>query len=339
MERSTMLSGTAAALGLSLLSLPACSMFGGPAEPGPGPAPPEEPAIAETMSAAVPPPAKDPLPATFNLPSAGASGGGAAAPPPPVPTVAGGTGTGSAAAARHVFWAIDEAEALVRIDERTPLSPSTLPVTGLRRGEHLVGIDFRPKDGKLFGVATGASGPRLYALDTASGAAKAVGPDLIVPLVGASFGFDFDPTADVARVTSDLGQNIALDPVTGWVANIDAALDYASDDANAGESAALVGAAFSPAGTALHAVDATRKVLTVVEDPGSGIVLTVGPLGIASTTARVRGFDIGSDGAAFAVVVDAGKSWLYAIDLATGRAGSPVKVAVTAPLKSLAIAP
>jgi hypothetical protein len=45
---------------------------------------------------------------------------------------------------------------------------TTATVTGLQSGENLLGIDFRPVDGKLYGV--GSTG-RLYTIDTTTGAA------------------------------------------------------------------------------------------------------------------------------------------------------------------------
>jgi hypothetical protein len=47
-----------------------------------------------------------------------------------------------------------------------------LPVTGLQPGESLLGIDFRPSTGQLYGLG---SSDRLYVIDTNSGAAAAVG--------------------------------------------------------------------------------------------------------------------------------------------------------------------
>src|SRR5262245_808644 len=57
----------------------------------------------------------------------------------------------------------------------------SVEVTGLRRGEDLVGIDFRPADGRLYGVS---DRDQLYVIDLATGLANAVGAPLAVGLDG-----------------------------------------------------------------------------------------------------------------------------------------------------------
>jgi hypothetical protein len=47
---------------------------------------------------------------------------------------------------------------------------------GLRPGEELVGIDFRPRDGRLYGVGSKDSGAVLYRIDPETGVATAVAP-------------------------------------------------------------------------------------------------------------------------------------------------------------------
>jgi hypothetical protein len=69
----------------------------------------------------------------------------------------------------------------------------------------IVGIDFLVQDGKLYGV--GNSGG-VYTIDTMTATATFVNA-LSVPLMGTSFGVDFNPAADRLRIVSDLGQNLA----------------------------------------------------------------------------------------------------------------------------------
>ena len=59
----------------------------------------------------------------------------------------------------------------------------------------LIGVDFRVQDGELYGVGDGGG---VYRIDTASAAATLVNR-LTEPLVGASFGVDFNPAADRLR--------------------------------------------------------------------------------------------------------------------------------------------
>ena len=86
-------------------------------------------------------------------------------------------------------------------------------ITGLADGESLIGVDFRPSNGLLYGVgrigADPASLGQLYTIDVDSGLATAVGSRLI-PLNGNGLGVDFNPVPDLLRIVSDLGQNIRV---------------------------------------------------------------------------------------------------------------------------------
>jgi hypothetical protein len=105
-----------------------------------------------------------------------------------------------------------------------------------------------------------------------------------------------------------------VDPDTGAVKSSDGAL-----------SSGLQGAAFSntsqkpgtPEPTTLYAVDVAHDQL-VTEDPGSGRLTPVGPLGIDVTDPT--GFDIASDDRAFLSAARGGNVALYLVNLATGRA-------------------
>lgn len=271
--------------------------------------------------AQVPAAPSDPLPGQLNLPSG------------EKPSAAAGPGL--------VFWAVDAQSRLLRFDERTPGDVTTTPVTGLLAGEKLLGLDFRPKDKKLLGLG---STSRLYVIDTTTGAATAAGPELVVALSGGAFGFDVDPGTDLARVFSDLDQNIAIDPTTGWVANNDVPLTFLEGDVNATKSPTLVASAFAvpAAGAAsapLYAIDGALGVLTITADPGTGLVTTVGPLDIAAKTITIGGMDIAPNGKAYAAITEAGATALFSIDLTTGHAERLAKIGGSSPLQGLAIQP
>jgi len=76
----------------------------------------------------------------------------------------------------------------------------TVPITGLQPGETVLGIDFRPATGQLYGLG---SSSRLYVISPVTGRASPVGAGFAPPLNGAAFGFDFDPTTDRIRVVAD----------------------------------------------------------------------------------------------------------------------------------------
>lgn len=221
---------------------------------------------------------------------------------------------------------------------------STARVTGLRGGDRLVGLDFRPSDlnddgindvGQLYAVAKGASGGSLYLLDPATGRAT-FGSALVtmtgepVALSGTAFGVGFNPTVDRLRVHSDAEINLRIN-VDNGVTVLDPALAFRGDDRNAGVNPAVTGTAYTnsdnnPAtGTELFAIDAARDVLVAFPPPGganSGQMATVGSLGV--DTRLAIGFDIvgSANGTAYAVLSTSpsGKSALYTIDLTTGRA-------------------
>jgi hypothetical protein len=200
----------------------------------------------------------------------------------------------------------------------------TLAVTGLQDGENLLGIDFRPADGRLY--ALGSSG-RLYTLDTFSGAATPVGSGPLSPAIsGTAFGFDFNPQADRLRIVSDTDQNLRVNPVTG-APLVDGTLAYASTDANAGANPNVAGAGYTnnisgTTSTQLFVVDTALDVLALQNPPNAGTLTTVGPLGVDVTDQF--GFDIARNGEAYvAFSAPAGTSSSFGtINTATGAVSS-----------------
>ena len=73
-------------------------------------------------------------------------------------------------------------------------------------GETVVGIDFRPNTGQLFGVG---STSRVYVINVVTGAATLVGAGAFTPVLsGMHFGVDFNPTADRIRCVGDAGHSL-----------------------------------------------------------------------------------------------------------------------------------
>ena len=106
-------------------------------------------------------------------------------------------------------------------------------VTNLGAGENLVGIDFRPQNGHLYGLATTGTGAvRLYAVSQRTGFATPLsapvqfdnvvaGVSTPVPVTGTNFGFDFNPVVDRLRVTTNTGFNFRMNPNTGALIDTD----------------------------------------------------------------------------------------------------------------------
>lgn len=243
---------------------------------------------------------------------------------------------------RSVF-AVDESNALVVFGAMRPdQAESRGTITGLQAGEAVVGIDFRPVDGRLYAIG---SSNRVYVVDTVTAAATAVGAAAFTPaLAGTAYGVDFNPVPDRIRTHSDGEQNLRLHPGTGALAATDGVLAYAAGDAGAGSNPAIVATAYtnSVAGattTTLFAIDAARDVLVTLANPNDGVMTTVGALGVS--TAEFAGFDIaGNDGSAYAALSTGGsRSTLYTINVATGAATRVGTVDHERRLRGIAIAP
>lgn len=206
-------------------------------------------------------------------------------------------------------------------------------VSGLQSGERLLGIDFRPVSGELFGLG---STSRLYRIDVSTGSATAVNSQpFAVKLNGKNFGFDFNPSVDRVRIVSDAGQNLRLVPDTGVVVDGNPMLDGIQADGNLnGASNSIAATAYTnsfpnvgpmtpPAATTQYGINTKTDELFIQNPPNSGTLTRVGALGVnfSGNTA----FDIVSQPAngntpatnsAFAV---SGSS-LYSINLDNGSA-------------------
>ena len=216
-------------------------------------------------------------------------------------------------------------------DSATPGTITTsVGVTGLQAGETIVGIDFRPANGLIYGLG---STSRLYTINATTGAAVQVGSAGAFTLSGTAFGVDFNPVVDRLRVVSNTGQNLRLNPNDGTLTGTDTALSYAAGDPNAGATPRAVGAAYTnnfagAAQTTLFVVDSNLDILTTQGSPNgspvspnTGQLFTVGALGF--NTSDLVGFDIsGLSGTAYAAFTAPGgnASQLFTVNLTTGAA-------------------
>lgn len=192
---------------------------------------------------------------------------------------------------------------------------STVSVNGLQAGESILGIDFRPATGELYGLG---STSRLYIINTTTGNTRAVGTGAFTPaLSGNMVGFDFNPTVDRIRIVTSTGQNLRLNPETGEVAATDGSI-------NGVTGAAVTGVAYTnskagAAATTLFDLDVSTRKLYKQSPPNNGTLVEIGSLGVIPT--GEAGFDISPDNAvALASMYVAGKSSLFQLDTATGVA-------------------
>jgi len=205
-------------------------------------------------------------------------------------------------------------------DNRLVLFNATAPntilaskqLTGVRTGDTLLGIDFRPATGQL--IAVGSQGT-IYNINSSTGVASVIGTPTAMP-AGTSFGVDFNPAPDRIRFVSNTGQDLRLNPNDSTIAGTDGVLAFDSADANAGAQPNIVGAAYTnnvagtPAtGTTLYEIDSRLDALVIQGsvnatpiNPNTGTLFTLAPLGVKVT--NNVSFDIsGVSGIAYAAIL------------------------------------
>ncbi len=239
------------------------------------------------------------------------------------------------------LYGVTTAGELVSFKSSKPGKLLKMPkLRGLQGGEKLVGIDFRPSNKMLYGVT---NQNRIYTINTATGAAAAVGV-LTTALTGSAFGVDFNPVPDRLRITNDGDQNLRANPADATNV-VDKPLAFAATDANKGKNASIAASAYTnnfagTKATTLYNIDFAEDVLLTQNPPNDGILNTVGKLGINIT--GNAGFDIASSNeqnfAVAALQVEGKKpSRLYTINLTTGAATPMGKIGSKMPLVALSI--
>lgn len=242
---------------------------------------------------------------------------------------------GLARAAEPELAALTDDGALVVFRPHETTSRRVVPtgVTG-----KLVGIDVRPADGKLYGIA----GSEVYTLDAATGTATLVST-LTVPFDGDTrSGVDFTPQLDRLRLTSADGRNLRVNVTLGATA-VDKPLAYAAGDVNFGARPRITASGYGNnhagvATTTLFEIDSGLDVLVVQDPANDGVLKTVGPIGM--DVPDEAGLDVETDGQGRDTAWAAWGTTLYTIDLATGRATAVGPIpGTTRAVVSLAVLP
>ena len=217
---------------------------------------------------------------------------------------------------------------LVSFNVNTPGTFLTnIPITGLAANEDIMGVDFRPADGLLYGVATTGTASRLVRINTTTGAVTTVGTGLTPALpINTFYGVDFDSTADRLRVVNFDDLNISINPVTGTVAQTFPNLKFANGDRNFGVNPSIDMIAFSPdrqrpgegpdGGPILYGINAFTGDLVLI-DLNTGDVITIGLLGIQLFHSAL--FDIYFIGG-IPIAVLLVNNQFYFVNLVTGQA-------------------
>jgi hypothetical protein len=196
--------------------------------------------------------------------------------------------------------ALTDANALVTFDTATPATLSApIALSGLAGGETVLGVDFRPTDGLLYGVT---NQNRLVTINSATGAATVVATlaadptDASAPftaLNGTSFGVDVNPIVDRLRVVSDTNQNLRINLDTGRVFT-DTDLNPGTPDVSA---VAYLNNFAGATATTLYGLDASAERLVIINPPNNGTLATVGTnLGVGIDIGLNSGFDIVTTG-------------------------------------------
>ncbi len=201
---------------------------------------------------------------------------------------------------------------LFRFDPTDPVM-NEIDIVGLMEGEHIVGLDFRPANGTLFGITNQS---RILTINTSNGQTMAVGDGLDPMLEGEKFGFDFNPTVDRIRLVSNTGQNLRLHPDLGTVVAVDGSLNPGMPMVN---GAAYNNSVAGATTTLLYVIDSETNMLYTQNPPNDGVLVPVGDLGV--NISADNGFDIGgTSDMGYALLKVGDMTGVYSINLTTGAA-------------------
>jgi len=239
------------------------------------------------------------------------------------------------------LFGLTDSNSLVVFDPSNPTQTRTVSISGINGT--LVGIDFRPADGKLYGVTN----TRIYRIDPTTGISTEIAQNPATPFLldGSAFGVDFNPNPDRLRIVSNTEQNSRLNPNNnGGLAGTDTPLAYAATDTNVGQNPNIAAEAYTNSflpsldptrRTTLYGIDSDLDVLVrqgglnflgsdpaSAPSPNSGQLFTVGQL--KADFGPVGGFDIlstlDSTGSNVDTAFAASGSTAYTINLQTGEA-------------------
>jgi Domain of unknown function (DUF4394) len=211
-------------------------------------------------------------------------------------------------------------------------------------GGNLIGIDFRPADGRLYGLTDQGTIFQIGISTTAVGAATLI--STINPRFTGGFGmlFDFNPVANAARVAGSNDQNIAVvNAATGGNLNQtvpQTRFTYAAGDPFAGQDPEIVGGAYDnnrngAATTTFYVIDHDKDTLATIATrvngssaTGTGVLKTIGRFidysGNRLNMSPTSDFDIYTDATGRNFLVGQTTRLLFTINLAAVNSNLPV---------------
>lgn len=224
--------------------------------------------------------------------------------------------TASSAAAQTAVGLVGD-NTLVMIDGAKPSVTQMLKVDGV---DKLLGIDVRPADKKLYGVAVDGT---VVTIDLKTGKTTKVSKlDKMLPESAKAAIVDFNPAADRLRFMGTDGTNLRVDVDTGKVTT-DGSLAFEEGDMHKGEKPNVVAAAYSnsfgkPDKTAMYDVDATIGALIHQTKPNDGALKAIGKFGIDKAASYAFDIHTTPDGKNTAWLV--ADRMLYTVALDSGKA-------------------
>jgi hypothetical protein len=227
----------------------------------------------------------------------------------------------------RVFYATDTGGSLLRFSSDNPRKVRSKAITGLPQGVTVKGMDFRPASGDLYALG----GDRVvYRLNPRTAIAVPEGKSFDQTpsiLSGTVNGFDFNPTVDKIRVTSDAGDNIRLNPDDGSLLSVDTKLTPAGVQivGSAYTNSSFTAFATRPTATELYAYDigGSPDKLWIQRPANAGTLIM--PVSTGLDLGGNVGFDIaGTANVGWLAGTPKGRyaSRLYRLDVNTGRTKS-----------------
>jgi hypothetical protein len=227
----------------------------------------------------------------------------------------------------RVFYATNTAGKLLKFSSDNPRKLRSKPITGLPMGVTIKGIDFRPASGDLCALGSDRVVYRLNPL-TAIAVPEGKSFDLMPSILsGNNNGFDFNPTVDKIRVTSDAADNLRLNPDDGTLLMVDTKLTPAGVQVvgSAYTNSSFTAFATRPTVTELYAYDvgASPDKLWIQRPANAGTLIM--PQSTGLNLSGNLGFDIaGAANVGWLAGNSEGhySSRLYQLDINSGRAKS-----------------
>jgi hypothetical protein len=225
------------------------------------------------------------------------------------------------------LYATNTAGKLLRFNSDDPRRVRSKTITGLPMGVTIKGIDFRPASGDLYALGSDRVVYRLNprtAIAVPEGKSFDQSPSI---LAGNFNGFDFNPTVDKIRVTSDAADNLRLNPDDGTLLSVDTKLTPAGVQVvgSAYTNSSFTAFATRPTVTELYAYDVGGSPdRLLIQRPANAGTLIM-PLSTGLNLGGNVGFDIaGSNNVGWlaGTAERRSSSRLYRLDVNSGRTRS-----------------